>query len=94
MIYQHRRRRSRVRSGFYRFENQKRETVFGFGDGDFVRLRDEYGTVWQGHAEDQGDNTIRFLFRDSDGNRISGMSDDYGIILRDELGNTWRGYVD
>ena len=66
----------------------------GFGDGDFVRLRDEYGTEWRGHAESTEDKTIRFIFRDTDGNRISGISDSYGVTLRDERGNTWRGYID
>ncbi len=94
MIYRRRRRHGGVRSGFYRFENQQRRQVFGFGEGDFVRLRDEHGDIWQGQAEDQGDNTVRFIFRDSEGNRISGISDNYGIILRDEHGRTWRGYID
>jgi len=83
-----------MRSGFYHLESQRRKSMFGYGDGDFVRLRDEHGIVWRGLAEDQGDNTIRFLFRDAEGNRISGVSDSYGITLRDESGHTWRGYID
>ena len=94
MIYRRRRYRSAARAGFYRFENQQRKAVYGFSDGDFVRLRDEYGNVWRGQAEDMGDNSVRFLFRDSDGNRISGISDHNGVVLRDEHGNTWRGYID
>lgn len=94
MIYRRRRLKSTVRSGFYRFENRQRKTVFGFGDGDFVRLRDEHGNVWRGQAEAQEDDTVRFLFRDPDGNCISGISDDYGITLRDDSGNTWRGFID
>jgi hypothetical protein len=66
----------------------------GFGDGDFVRLRDEYGNVWRGQAEYQSDDTVRFLLRDSEGNRISGISHESGIVLRDEFGNTWQGIVD
>lgn len=94
MIYRRRRRRTGVRSGFYRFENQQRRTVSGFGEGDFVTLRDEYGNVWRGQAEQMEDNSIRLFFRDPDGNRISGMSDEHGVILRDESGNTWRGFID
>jgi hypothetical protein len=94
MIYRRRRQRTRSRTGFYHFENEHRKAVHGYGDGDFVRLRDEFGNVWHGHAEDMGDNSVRFLFRDSDGNRISGISDRNGITLRDERGNTWRGYID
>ena len=94
MIYRRRRRRSGVRSGFYRFENQQRKTVSGFGEGDFVTLRDEPGNMWRGQAEQTVDNSIRLFFRDPDGNLISGMSDDYGIVLRYEFGNTWRGFID
>ncbi len=66
----------------------------GYGDGDFVRLRDEFGTVWRGQAEATDEKTIRFIFRDGNGNRISGISDSYGVTLRDEKGNTWRGFID
>jgi hypothetical protein len=93
MIY-NRKRRSALQSGYYRFENSHRRSVCGFGDGDFVRLRDEYGNVWRGQAEMAEDKSIRFLFQDSDGKRISGISDHYGVILRDERGNLWRGYID
>ena len=68
--------------------------MYGLGEGDFVRLRDEFGKVWNGSAERQDDKTIRFRFRDSDGNVISGISDSYGIVLRDDIGNTWRGFLD
>jgi hypothetical protein len=94
MIYRRKRRRGGARVGFYRFENQQRKQVYGYGDGDFVRLRDEYGNVWQGQAEDMGDNTSRFIFKDSDGKRISGLADENGVVLRDETGQTWRGFID
>lgn len=94
MIYRRTRRRRTVRSGFYRFENEQRKQVYGYGDGDFVRLRDEFGNTWQGQAEEMGDNSVRFIFKDSGGNRISGISDENGVILRDERGNTWRGFID
>ena len=45
-------------------------------------------TVWNGSAERQDDNIIRYRFRDSHGNSISGISDSFGIVLRDEKGNT------
>jgi hypothetical protein len=94
MIYRKRRMRTSVPRGFYRFEDRSQRTVSGFGDGDFIRLRDEYGNTWRGQAELQDDCTIHFRFRDSNGKVISGISDHYGILLRDELGNSWRGYVD
>lgn len=65
----------------------------GFGDGDYVRLRDEFGNVWRGQAEVQDDDSVRYRFRDEKGRTISGASDRYGITLRDERGVTWRGYV-
>ena len=94
MIYRRRRQRSSVRSGFYHFENGPQQAVSGFGDSDYIRLRDEFGNVWQGHGEKLADNTVRYSFRDSYGNTISGISDRSGIVLRDEHGNTWRGFVD
>lgn len=93
MIHQRRRGRSSIVSGFFRFQG-KGQTVSGYGDGDFVRLRDEFGNEWRGQAERQADDTIRFRFRDSEGKVISGVSDSYGVVLRDEHGNTWRGFID
>ncbi len=95
MIYSRRKNLSGSRNGFYRFENTRnRSGMQGYGDGDFIRLRDEYGVVWTGTAEPQEDSIVRFRFRDADGNCISGVSDTFGIVLRDDKGNTWRGFVE
>lgn len=95
MIYRRRRTHSSSPSGFYRFEHTRsRSGMTGFAEGDFIRLRDEYGTVWNGVAEYQGDNVFRYRFRNETGRWITGVSDSYGIILRDEKGNTWRGFVE
>ena len=94
MIYRRRKRWQSTPRSFYCFDNQSRRMMSGYGDGDFVRLRDEFGNVWRGQAEATEDKTIRFLFRDDDGRRISGICDSYGVTLRDERGNTWRGYID
>lgn len=95
MIFQKRSRRSGVPSGFYRFESVKsRGVVYGSGEGEFIRLRDEYGNIWRGEAERLADDSVRYRFRDSTGRTISGVSDSYGVILRDDKGNTWRGFVD
>jgi hypothetical protein len=95
VIYQRRRSRVSVPSGYYRFQGiQNKSTVHGVGEGDFIRLRDEFGNVWRGTAEVMADSTVRYRFRDSKGNSISGVSDSYGIVLRDEHGKTWRGFVD
>ncbi len=93
MIYR-RRTRSRFPSGYYRFENHLRRSVSGYGEGDFVRLRDEYGNLWHGQAQIQDDNSLRLVFRAPNGGLVSGISDGYGIVLRDEAGSTWRGYID
>ncbi|HEU0119587.1 MAG TPA: hypothetical protein VFQ91_03610 [Bryobacteraceae bacterium] len=66
----------------------------GYGEGGFVRLRDEFGTVWNGMADPQEDNIVRYRFRDASGRSITGISDSFGIVLRDEKGNTWRGFVE
>jgi hypothetical protein len=94
VIYRRRKHRSSVQSGFYRFEGGRNGTVYGFGDSDYIRLRDELGNAWRGHAETQADGTTRYSFRDSEGNIITGISDGGGIVLRDEHGNTWRGFLD
>ncbi len=88
-----RRRRQRVHGGFFRFETADRRILFGSGDSDLIRLRDEFGNSWWGVAEDLGENLIRYRFRDDHGNTVSGLSDHSGILLRDQHGKTWRGYL-
>ncbi len=93
MIYRKRRGTASVQGGYYRFATSLHHSVSGFGDGDFIRLRDEYGNVWRGTAERQDDNTVHYRFRDSNGKTVSGISDSFGIILRDHSGNVWRGFL-
>jgi hypothetical protein len=94
MIYRRRRPHSSAPGGFMQVQSVNRRAVFGFTDGDYVRLRDEYGTIWTGTAERQADNSVRYRFRDDQGNNIAGMSDSTGVVLRDERGNCWRGFLD
>jgi hypothetical protein len=83
-----------AKTGYYRIQGKGSQFLHGFGDGDFIRLRDENGREWRGVAE-VSDNLVRFRFRDSEGNYISGVSNSGSdIVLRDEKGNTWRGFVD
>ena len=94
MIYRRRRSHGATAAGFYQFENTRSHArMSGYGDGEFVRLRDEYGNVWNGRADAQDDIT-HYCFRDATGNSITGISDSFGIVLRDEKGNTWRGFVE
>jgi hypothetical protein len=94
MIYRKRQLHTAQPGGFHRFQNVNKNTVYGFGAGDYIRLRDEFGNIWRGSAEKDCDNVIRYRFRDEKGRSISGMADSYGVILRDDRGNTWRGFVD
>lgn len=94
MIMKRRNGGTASRSGYYRIQGKGAQFLHGFGDGDFIRLRDENGKEWRGVAE-EFESMVRYRFRDPDGNHISGVSDGgSGIILRDEKGNTWRGFVD
>ncbi len=89
-----RRGQSGAKAGYYRIQGNGTQFLHGFGDGDFIRLRDEQGREWRGVAE-VFESMIRFRFRDAEGRYISGVSDQGGgIVLRDEKGNTWRGFVD
>jgi len=93
MLYA-RKKRSQLPGGYYQMESSALpQRMYGFGDGEFVRLRDEKGDTWQGSVEVQNEDTIRYHFRNKAGRSLSGVADGNGILLRDERGNTWRGFV-
>ena len=93
MLYS-KRRRAKTPGGFYQLESMASpHSLTGFGDGEFVRLRDENGELWHGSADVQSEDMIRYQFRNAKGKSISGLADSNGILLRDERGNTWRGFV-
>ena len=94
MIYGRKQIRKTAPGGFLRFQNSLKQCFFGFGEGDYIRLRDEFGNTWLGSALRDDNNAVRYRFRDEKGTTISGMSDSLGIMLRDEKGNAWRGFVD
>ena len=95
MMNLRKRKRSLIKSGQYRLESgQGGGVLSGFGDGDFIKLRDEHGNEWCGAAERQYDDSIRFRFRDAKGHYATGVGDNFGITLRDDQGRTWRGFVD
>jgi hypothetical protein len=94
MVNLRKKKRSLLRGGHYRLENGQSGILSGFGDGDFIKLRDEFGVEWNGAAELQYDDTVRFRFRDSAGHYATGVGDNFGITLRDDRGRTWRGFVD
>ena len=95
MIYSKQKKRSRLPGGFFHLEDEKTKTrVFGFGHGDHIKLKDEYGNIWRGSASRNPDNSIVYRFRDGQGHSLSGVSEGSVITLRDEQGNTWKGFVD
>src|ERR1700733_660547 len=81
--------------GYFNLQEEKTRTrVSGYGHGDFIKLKDEYGNVWLGSAETIADNSIVYRFRDGKGKTLTGISSGLVVTLRDEKGNTWRGAVD
>jgi hypothetical protein len=94
-IFKRRRTHSKIPGGFFSFEEESTSTrLYGFGHGDHLRLRDEFGNIWRGSAEKGPDDSVRYTFRDPNGRIITGVTDSSGIVLRDEKGRTWRGFID
>jgi formylmethanofuran dehydrogenase subunit D len=87
MIYHRQRKYKHVSGGFYHLEEEKSKTrVSGYGEGDQIKMKDEYGNTWLGTAERSVDNSIVYRFR--------GISNNTVVTLRDEKGRTWKGFVD
>ena len=51
MIIKRRRGTTGAKTGYYRIQGAGNQFLHGFGDGDFIRLRDEFGREWRGVAE-------------------------------------------
>jgi len=96
MIYAKQKKRNQIPGGFFHLEEEKTKTrVFGYGHGDSIKLKDEYGNIWRGSALRNPDNTVVYRFRDPKGNSLSGISTgDAVVTLRDDRGKTWKGFVD
>ncbi len=94
MIYSKPRRRSRIPGGYFHLQEEKSKTrVFGYGHGDHIKLKDEYGNIWVGSAERSPDDSIVYRFRDARGKSLTGVSYGNTVTLRDERGNTWKGFI-
>ena len=66
------RKRSSLPAGFYHMQSAAApHSMYGFGDGEFVRLRDESGEIWQGTVEAQTEDMVRYRFRDRKGRYVS-----------------------
>ena len=95
MIYKRNRVYSATPGGYFSFEEEKTKVrMHGFGYGEYIRLRDEYGHIWRGSAEKAADGSFHYTFRNNHGKAVSGLADGFGITLRDEKGKTWRGFID
>jgi len=95
MIYGNQRKRTRIPGGFFHLEEEKTKTrVSGYGHGDYIKLKDEYGNIWRGSAVRNPDNSIDYRFRNAAGKTLSGVSDNLLVTLRDEKGNIWKGFID
>jgi hypothetical protein len=95
MIYGKQRKRNHLPGGYFHLEEEKTKTrVSGYGHGDDIKLKDEYGNVWLGTAERCPDNSIVYRFRDGRGRSLTGISDSTVMTLRDEKGRTWKGFID
>jgi hypothetical protein len=95
MAFMKLRRRNSLPGGFFHLEEEKTKTrVTGYGHGDHIKLKDEYGNVWMGSAERADDNTVVYRFRDGKGRSLTGVSDNVVVTLRDEHGSTWKGFID
>lgn len=94
MIFRKNQVYAREPGGYIRFRSFDNLTLSGFGYGDHIRLRDEYGNTWRGFVENTGGNMVHYVFRDQYGRTISGMSDSNGILLRDDAGRSWRGFIE
>lgn len=95
MIYSKQRKLTRTPGGFFHLEEEKTKTrVYGYGHGDHIKLKDEYGNIWRGSAVRNPDNSVAYRFRDARGNSLSGVSEGDMVLLRDGKGKTWKGFVD
>ena len=95
MIYSSDQKSRSLPGGFFHLEDERTKTrVFGYGQGDYIKLKDEYGNVWTGSATRNPDNSVVYRFRDGKGTSLSGVSEGSVVTLRDQRGNTWKGFVD
>ena len=94
MIFTNQRRLSAQPGGYFHLEEEKTKTrVAGYGHGDNIKLKDEYGNVWMGSAVRNPDNSVVYRFRSGKGKSLVGIAEGESVTLRDERGATWKGFV-
>lgn len=80
--------------GYFHLEEEKTKTrVSGYGHGDHIRLKDEYGNEWVGAAARNPDSSVAYRFRNGQGKSLTGVSEGEAVTLRDERGSIWKGFV-
>lgn len=80
--------------GFFHLEEEKTKTrASGYGHGDHIKLKDEYGNIWVGSAERADDKSVIYRFRDGKGRTLTGVSESANVILRDAKGDIWKGFI-
>lgn len=94
MIFNRNRTRGSRPGGFFHLQEEKSKTrVSGYGEGDHIKLKDEYGNVWFGSAQVNPDGSITYRFRNEQGRSLSGVAHGHVVTLRDERGHTWKGFI-
>jgi hypothetical protein len=94
MIYTKQRRRATLPGGNFFLEDEKTKTrVSGHGQGEYIRLKDEYGNEWTGSATRNDDDSTQYRFRDAKGKSMTGVAYGQAVTLRDDRGNTWKGFI-
>ena len=94
MIFASRRLHRPLPGGHFHLEEEKTKTrVSGYGHGDHIRLKDEYGNVWIGTAVRNDDNSVQYRFRSGKNKSLTGIAEGEAVTLRDERGATWKGFV-
>lgn len=95
VIYSSRKKKKTEPGGYFHLEEESSKTrVAGFGQGEHIKLWDEYGNLWIGSAVRNPDHSVVYRFRDARGRTLSGVSDGNTVTLRDPRGRTWKGFVD
>jgi hypothetical protein len=93
-MYARKKLRTLIPGGFFYLEEERTKTrVSGYGYGDSIKLKDEYGNEWLGSASRSDDNSVMYRFRNGTGRTLSGVADGVALTLRDEHGSTWKGFV-
>ncbi len=92
MLYQRKTRLKSYGQGSIHLEEESSKLrVSGYGNGDFVSLKDEFGTTWAGFSYRGEDNRTYYHVTNPDGKRMTGVANDSSISFRDDSGRLFKG---